>query len=337
MIATAPAKVILSGEHAVVYGAPALAAAVQRYARCQVTALGRRDRLALSLPDLSIERALALSDLTDLRQQVLKRHAAYLAGQLTIDKVATADELLWSALGEWLHQYSPGGLQQGLRIRLSSSIPLGSGMGSSAAVCTSLVASVSAFCGRPLARDALQALVTRVEALQHGRSSGLDPALSVRGGVMRFCCGDAEPLAAALPGRWWLANSGTPRVSTGECVELIRQRFGSSTIWQRFAAVTAALEQGLRQQDRAAIAAAIRTNHRLLTDIGVVPDRVQQCIDDIEAAGGAAKISGAGAVTGDAGGLILVYHPHNDVPPALPAEYQLMDLELDSYGTRVRN
>ena len=49
----------------------------------------------------------------------------------------------------------------------------------------------------------------------------------------------------------------------------------------------------------------IRANHRLLTRIGVVPAALIRFAEQIEQLGGAAKVCGAGAVSGDAGGLIV--------------------------------
>ena len=51
---------------------------------------------------------------------------------------------------------------------------------------------------------------------------------------------------------------------------------------------------------------AIKTNHQLLQQIGVVPAQVCEFISGIEAHGGAAKICGAGSVVGDHGGLVFV-------------------------------
>ena len=100
----------------------------------------------------------------------------------------------------------------------------------------------------------------------------------------------------------------------------VRQQHGNDhTLWQQFAATTAALQSALTTN--ADPRPALRENHRLLAHIGVVPAPAATLIHSIEAAGGAAKISGAGAHRGDGGGIILAYHPDPDAIPALLAPY----------------
>jgi mevalonate kinase len=79
----------------------------------------------------------------------------------------------------------------------------------------------------------------------------------------------------------------------------------------------------------------IRENHRLLCRIGVVPQKVQQFVSEVEAAGGAAKVCGAGSVRGDSGGAVLVLA---DFMPAALAEkygYNVSPLRGDPLGTRI--
>ncbi|MFC2304964.1 MAG: GHMP kinase, partial [Cardiobacterium hominis] len=117
---------------------------------------------------------------------------------------------------------------------------------------------------------------------------------------------------------WYWILSGIPAVSTGESVAHVRKQHGhDASLWQQFAATTTALQTALTTG--ADPRPALRENHRLLTHIGVVPAPAAALIRDIETAGGAAKISGAGAHRGDGGGIILAYHPDPQAIPALLA------------------
>ena len=58
----------------------------------------------------------------------------------------------------------------------------------------------------------------------------------------------------------------------------------------------------LENNEQSKLYESIRANHRLLDQIGVVPERVGQFIREIESHGGAAKICGAGSVDGEAAG-----------------------------------
>ncbi|MEO0393887.1 MAG: hypothetical protein AAF213_11685 [Pseudomonadota bacterium] len=91
-------------------------------------------------------------------------------------------------------------------------------------------------------------------------------------------------------------------------------------LWQAFEACSNTmqdvLETGGDPRD------VMRKNHELLVRIGVVPQPAQDFVSAIEQAGGAAKISGAGSVTGDKAGVLLVYLPDTQVVHRLQAENQ---------------
>ncbi len=80
---------------------------------------------------------------------------------------------------------------------------------------------------------------------------------------------------------------------------------------------------------------SIRANHRLLQKIGVVPTKVANFIADIESSGGAAKICGAGAITGDNAGVVLLLADPGITEIAQRYGYELQTLEVDPYGTRI--
>jgi mevalonate kinase len=82
--------------------------------------------------------------------------------------------------------------------------------------------------------------------------------------------------------------------------------FQSPQLGDEFANVTIAMDYALQQQSLPALHTAMRDNHQLLAHIGVVPPPVQAFITQIENSGGAAKVCGAGAVSGDRAGVVLV-------------------------------
>lgn len=63
----------------------------------------------------------------------------------------------------------------------------------------------------------------------------------------------------------------------------------------------------------------LRAAEAALEELGVVPEGVRERVRAVEAAGGAAKISGAGALSGSAAGTLLAYHPDPDLLGRLPA------------------
>ncbi len=147
--ATAPGKIILFGEHAVVYGRPAIAVPVASVkARAVVSADLRAapGQVRLQAPDIGLEANL---------DKLPETHP-----------LAAAARAVLAALG--LNR-SPACL-----LRVTSTIPVASGLGSGAAVTVALARAYSAFLGQPLSDEQVSALTFEIEKLHHGTPSGID-------------------------------------------------------------------------------------------------------------------------------------------------------------------
>lgn len=300
----APGKLILSGEHAVVYGKPALAMAINRYA----TASAIPQLLPLvsfDLSDLAYEHGLTFTALNRLKSRIKQNYQKFISGDFTIrDVLQKPVELAQFAFSLFLETLNLK-LTQGIKIRLQSDIPMGCGMGSSAATVLSIVHAIAHHFKIDLSPDIFFRLALEAENMQHGYSSGLDLHVSLNGGCVFVNNGQTHQRAIPeLP--LYLVNTGVPQTTTGECVAHAAPFFKNSQIGDDFAAVTEAMDNALPQKNFANIKKIIQANHELLVKIGVVPLTVQRFIQEVNQVEAAAKICGAGAVAGEKGGIVCV-------------------------------
>ena len=333
MKAVAPGKLILSGEHAVVYGKPAIAMAIDRSAVFELTPQAG-DKISFDLPDGQVGGSHTLMALRDLKRRVDKKYREFLQGKIGIGYVlaAPADLFRFAFVHtlDGLHRH----IDTGVCLKLRSSIPVGCGMGSSAATVLSEIRALGHYLRVDFKPDWYYEYSLDAEKLQHGKPSGVDSYISLHGGCASFRAGVAKPMS--LPRmKMYMVQTGVPAATTGESVMEVERHFCNSEIWSEFEAVTEAFEEAIRANDDQKVRWLVRENNRLLAAIGVVPDRVRQFIGDIENLGGSAKICGAGSVVGNNAGVVLVFA---DAPPSELCSnygYTVSPVRGDPLGTRM--
>jgi len=371
-----PGKLILMGEHAVVYGRPALVAAIDLRLRARFSTLpgpheggepGARGRsrparhplpeekeketlpgrsrlrrradpaeVEIELPGLGHRTAATWDEVLAYAHAARDRWVAYAAspGPASFRELRGDDpaHIVKVALGEAAAALGEGDGAGGaprLRLRLDSALPIGAGFGSSGAAAVAVVAGYAAWRGRAgLVAEAIERLALEAERRQHGLPSGVDTATSLHGGLLwaRRLPGSHgarggelawERLAATSPllGRLRVYHTGMPPEPTGAVVAAVRARRDADPaaherLFDRMAAATEALrrELGLAEERPERVAACMREHQACLEALGVVPEPVRALVRRIEAAGGAAKISGAGSLAGPGAGSLLVYH-----------------------------
>lgn len=328
----APGKLILSGEHAVVYGQPALAMAVNRY----VTATVTREtvpQVLFDLSDLSHHSRFSVDALHHFKNKIKQKYYRFISGDYSIRDVLQKPfelaQFAMSVLAEALNLTLP----HGVKIQVQSDLPIGCGMGSSAATIVSVMHAISRYMQQPITPEKLFSLALEAEKMQHGHSSGLDLHVALQGGCLYMHEQSLQTRPVPdLP--LYLINTGTPITTTGQCVEKVAPLFKTNHLKDEFAAVTNAMDHALQQQSWRDMYDTIRQNHRLLTRIGVVPESVQTFISQIESFGGAAKICGAGAVAGEKAGAVLVVSEDKQNIMALTSRfgYQVIPISGESRG-----
>lgn len=270
-VGAAPGKLILAGEHAVVYGHRAVAAAV------------------------------TLGTTVELR---------YRPGPSGIDAADIDDGRLWPALQSVLPEaWRAAGL--GLTIR--TTLPVGCGMGSSAALAVAVIRAVAALEGRRADFAECYDKGFVIERAFHGTPSGIDHTVSSMGGVLCYRRGTAQAGAQAgaqaapqverlppPPLAWIVLDTGRPARTTAEMVAGVRARQPTAAL-DAIGALVERLVARLRAagpvgpEQIAEIGAMLDGNHRLLQEIGVSTDRLDAACGAIRAAGAAgAKLAGAG-------------------------------------------
>jgi mevalonate kinase len=319
--ASACGKVILSGEHAVVHGSPALVIPVSQRIGCRLKQTEER-HLTIHLPDLDQVFTRPLSSLPQLVTDLAQRHAAFIAGEQDVSAIIQEPAELVAAAFETARHHCEGAAC-GAALTLESALPLGSGLGSSAAAIISVLRVVCQWYGLTPTAANLYEWALDLERYQHGTPSGIDPCVIAHEQPMLFRKQEAPKSLTLPPFKPVLVMTGQPESTTGECVAHVTQFAADATRWRRFQAVTLQMKSALEQDDHKALHRAIRTNHALLCELGVVPAPVQAFIQTIEDRGGSAKICGAGAVRGSAAGITCVYGI-DPVEPCSAHNYRLL-------------
>jgi mevalonate kinase len=331
----APGKIIISGEHAVVYGKPAIALAVNRYVTTTIT---KENRPGILFDFSNLEHRSHLNEvvLKVLKNKIKNKYHRFTQGEYSIRKVLHKPFELAQFAFSTLTDALKLSLPHGIKIHIHSDIPMGCGMGSSAATVVSVMSAVSSYLDKPITEAELYKLALDAENMQHGASSGLDLQVALQGGCLFFQ--NKQIATRELPAwRLYLVNTGEPASTTGQCVEHAATYLKNSDLLEKFSEVTLTVDEALQTKSHAKFMDAIKKNHALLIEIGVVPEKIQKFIQLIESNNGAAKICGAGAISGDAAGMVLItaQDPASIQSICQQFDYVILELTAENRGVHV--
>ncbi|XP_019616546.1 PREDICTED: mevalonate kinase-like [Branchiostoma belcheri] len=247
IVVSAPGKVILFGEHAVVYGRKAIAASLDLRTQLKIHLIPDSTAVTLELPDISLSNTWQVADLAAAQptgnvdvKNPSPPSDKYLAA---LHRLAGTDtdhtDTRTLALLAFLYMYTsihhttvrkcPAG-----RFHAASQLPPGAGLGSSAAYCTALAAGLLTMCNvisRPEGKtwskedlEVINAWAFQGEKLIHGNPSGIDNSVSTFGDAISFKSGKISPFESVAALKILLVNTKGPR-STKVLVQGVRDRY----------------------------------------------------------------------------------------------------------------
>ena len=272
-IAEAPGKAIITGEHFVVHGAWALAAALPRKVR------------------VTVEPSSKFEVISDLSRR------------------GESPELVpvSNVVEEMAREYSE---KPTVRVTITSEVPGGAGLGSSAATMVAVAAAFSRLNSLGLTVNNLVECAMVGEQSVHGKPSGVDPAVCAHGGVILFRTG--SPLKRVpLYGKrsLILSYSGLKRSTRGQIGRVTKMKDMYPGMFESLAGGIGELSlrasEMLLRGDMSGLGTLLTVNHAALMSLGVSNDTLDGMVDLLLTLGSyGAKLTGAGG-----GGSVLAVAP----------------------------
>lgn len=281
---TAPGKSILFGEHAVVYGFPAIAVPLSTISM-KITIYPQPLGKGIIIENLKTLETLYLENLENQNQ--------YSYALTTIKNSLNIDHL------------------PAMKIRIISSIPIASGLGSSAAFSVSISRAVAGFLGYNLTLQRINDIAFNIEKFQHGNPSGLDNTVIAYEKPIYFKR-DAAPkiLHIKTPINLIIADTGI-RALTKDVVSMVKKDYENHPnktmeILQKIGSISNSAKVKLEAGKHQDIGELMLENHSLLQQLGVSIPQLDKLVNIAVKEGAfGAKLCGGGK----GGNIIAVVPP----------------------------
>jgi mevalonate kinase len=270
--ASAPGKVILFGEHAVVYGRPALAVPVTQLQARATVSENSRGGIWIEAPNINLS-----SDLSSLPPD----HPL----AFVIDSVFSA-----------LNISRP----PTCTVYIQSTIPVASGLGSGAAVSVAIIRALSGFLGQPFSDEEVNELAFEAEKLYHGTPSGIDNTVITYIKPVYFIKG--HPVKILHVGAPFTIVIGDTGISapTKESVRRVRKlrevdKPRLEKVFDRVGDIVWDARQAIERGDLADLGNLMNANHALLQAMTVSSPELDRLVEAARKSGAlGAKLSGGG-------------------------------------------
>ncbi len=327
--ASAPAKIILFGEHFVVYGSPAILAAInKRIYVDSYTTIDEEDKIVIR-SDIGVAGRYSNDGRFNALEGGMKSKAVL--------------DPIYKAIKQVLLLRSKKRKKKtGIEVCISSKVPLGIGLGSSASTCVATAAAVASLFQKNPNRQKVCELAIQSESLIHRRTSGADCYVSTYGGLMLYYSKSKSFKNIETKGLLSLVVASTGvKHSTSELVSGVKAfKDTNKMLFESLAKQAsdiclqagAAIESGKLDK----VGALMNENQILLQQIGISHHKVHEIINICSKAGAiGAKITGAGG-----GGAVIALaeskHESTKIASRVKAAgYQSFEVEIDYNGLSI--
>ncbi len=288
VVASSPSQAFLFGEHAVLYRKPALACSVNIRSKVEAEEISEKKVRIYSVNFKGFIEANERNGEVEIKG--LKDLKVFINPLLKF-----LDET---------------GYKKGLNLKITSEVPVGSGMASSASVSASIFKAVSAITGKELRNKELLERVYEVEERIHGKASKTGPACAVYGGLVKvFWSGDVMETKKLEEGvdMPLLIAWTKKKTSTKEMIRKVRERFERNTeiigkVMEAIEETTLQGEKALKKRDWSKLGELMFISHGLLSSIGVSTKELDEIVQTASKVGAlGAKLTGGGG-----GGCVLI-------------------------------
>jgi mevalonate kinase len=311
-ISKAPGKIILFGEHFVVYHNRAILGAIDKYATVTSEKTNTDNILiSSSLGQSSIQKD---EDMNKVEKKF--RPFFYIAKQIIFKN----------------------NFDKGISIKIESDIPIGAGLGSSSACCVAAAASISNLFNNTDKKDILD-LAIQAEKTIFPNSSGADCTVSVYGGIIEYQKERGFSKINTDNGFNFLIINSEQVHITDKVVERVKKfKEENKNVFSELCSeeerlITKALDS-MKNNDLETIGKCMAQNQIYLEQIGVSNDELLLIIKEIEKITFGAKITGAG----DGGCIIALTQKDNELTEYVnTTKYQTHQVSIQKTGMQVFN
>lgn len=309
---SAPGKVHLIGEHAVVYGEPAIIAAVGRRTYVNIEPSRNVTYRDLAWPDIS--HTWSVKEVFRITEKTLElwnsgNEKQDFSELFNFIKENGYEGYRASVLGFAMKML---GTKEGFSIAIDSQIPVGAGLGSSASRAVSITKAIAELFNKKISLEKVNEIAYEQEKIIHGTPSGGDNSTCCFGGLVWFK--KAQPkneirsLKKEIPYKlqnFVFVYTGEPKKTTGELVQLVRElneEYRAERV-KKIGEMSYEMLDTLKRKDFKRMKEIINQTQKILTELGVSTKEIDEVAEAVQKIGGAAKLCGAGG-----GGIVLGYH-----------------------------